>query len=565
MKRSTFFVLCLALFSGLTSIWVSDSIFERLPHLEDEMTYLFQARMLARGEIFIQTPDPAYAYWQPFIIDCDPEIDTAFNTHCAGRRFGKYPPGWPMWLALGVLVGAPWLINALFAGLTVLLVYRFGRDVFDISTGIAAALLLTFSPAAILLSGTFMGHSAALFFSLLFVYSMWKLETPCRRVLWASTAGAALGMLLIIRPVAAAGIGAPFVLYSLGRVSHAFIKVRPQFFEILKSLLILAVAALLIASLWPLVNALTTGNPTANLYRMVWDYDRIGFGPGHGILAQGHTLHQGLNNLQHDTACYWRDLFGWTLSPDPFRGTSTLLSNRLQCAPGTIGISWLLVPLGLVFFKPNSKHKLPEVEDPGNYPPPQKTIQGWVAARKWMFLLILASASLMAIHSTYWIGAEVYSARYYFEASGFLALVSGVGFSALLRFSKRWWLAGLVYLCLAVIITTSIFGYTLPRLTAFRDYGCISRVQIAKVEALRAAPGTPILVIAQGAQNNCPGNKSPWREIGALMAITDPFLENDIILARDFEGRYRDAILRRHPGRQVILFQDGKFIKTDTR
>jgi hypothetical protein len=52
--------------------------------------------------------EPHYrqAFWTPFVVDYQ------------GERFGKYPPGWPAWLSLGVRLSAPWLINGLLATAT---------------------------------------------------------------------------------------------------------------------------------------------------------------------------------------------------------------------------------------------------------------------------------------------------------------------------------------------------------------------------------------------------------------------------------------------------------------
>src|SRR5262249_14714820 len=139
----------LAFFAFFMSALVSQRVFERLPHLEDEMAYLFQAKTYAGGNLVISTPEPRRAYWQPFLIDQ------------GGLRFGKYTPGWPMQLAIGVLLGQDWIINAFFAALTVALVYRLGREIFNSDVGVIAAALTSFSPMALLLDGTLMGHTSA--------------------------------------------------------------------------------------------------------------------------------------------------------------------------------------------------------------------------------------------------------------------------------------------------------------------------------------------------------------------------------------------------------------------
>jgi hypothetical protein len=156
--------LVLAVFSFGMAGLVSRTVFERLPHLEDEMAYLFQARTYARGSLVIESPVPSRAYWQPFVVDFD------------GRRFGKYTPGWPLHLMVGEMMGQPWVINAFLAAMTVALVYRLGREVYSVDVGLIAAALVAFSPMALLLNATLMGHTAALFAVVLFMYAYWRIE-----------------------------------------------------------------------------------------------------------------------------------------------------------------------------------------------------------------------------------------------------------------------------------------------------------------------------------------------------------------------------------------------------
>jgi len=63
----------------------------------------------------VRVPCDVDSFFVPFVI----------NT-AAGKRFGKYPPGYPLLLALGAAVGQPWLINALAAALGVLGTYLLG-------------------------------------------------------------------------------------------------------------------------------------------------------------------------------------------------------------------------------------------------------------------------------------------------------------------------------------------------------------------------------------------------------------------------------------------------------
>ena len=170
MKRSALIALLCVFLAFTASDIVSRAIFERLPHLEDEFAYLYQARLFARGDAYIETPAPVRAYWQPFLINLE------------GKRFGKYTPGWPLILAAGVEMGELWVINAWLSMLTVAVVYRLGREVYNPQTGAVAALLTAISPAAMLLSGSLMAHTLALFLTTLFLYALWRIERG-RRVL----------------------------------------------------------------------------------------------------------------------------------------------------------------------------------------------------------------------------------------------------------------------------------------------------------------------------------------------------------------------------------------------
>ena len=76
--------LLLALSGLMITAWVSDDVFERIPHVEDEFAYLWQAEVMAEGQISQPSPETPRAFPVPFVVDHD------------GQRFAKYPPGWPV-------------------------------------------------------------------------------------------------------------------------------------------------------------------------------------------------------------------------------------------------------------------------------------------------------------------------------------------------------------------------------------------------------------------------------------------------------------------------------------
>lgn len=557
-------VFLVATLSMLATASLSSQVFEHLPHLEDELTYLFQARMLARGDVFIPSPYPPDSYWQPFIIDCDQEMENLYNIACAGKRFGKYPPGFPMLLALGVLIHNTWIINVFFTGLNVVLIYLLGRLVYNEHAAILSAALLAISPIALLLGSTLMGHTSALSFTLLFTWAYIQAQHATKPLGWAALSGFALGIVFNIRPYAAAGISLPFIVYSLWQmlssIKHKFL-IKKAF-----PLLIIAFTALCTSSIFFFNNYLLTGKTTTDLYRLIWDYDRIGFGANHGPLPEGHSLRQGWIHTKRDLRCYSRDLFGWALPTQPQNADPSGKPEAARCFPGYTGVSWLLLPFGILLLStkfdmgkscPDTTQATKQLTIPGIVPcqvfPPKE-------CAKWTVLLFAQSVCLVILHLAYWTGAEVYSARYYFEATGGFTLITGGAASRLISASSSVKVRTMIFVLLALVFSLPLLGYTQNRFARLHGFGCINSQQIDAVQALRKTPDTPVLVIVSGRQNNCPGNTSPWREYGALMALTDPYLESEIIAAAAPDESHYSYLLTHSGKRQVILMVNGKFI-----
>jgi hypothetical protein len=182
--------------------------------------------------------------------------------------------------------------------------------------------------------------------------------------------------------------------------------------------------------------------------------------------------------------------------------------------------------------------------------------------RRWTWLLFAVPISLVAVHLTYWIGAGVYSARYYAEAITAVALLSGFGIIELGRlvdvgiqrftslrpsFSAEW----IAYGALAAAVSLSLIVYSPARLKPLHGYGRISQAQIDQVNRLRSNPDQPLVVIAYGDHH--------WRDVAAIMGLTDPYLQNDIILARDKNSRLLDALIAQWPDRDKLYFVGGQF------
>lgn len=186
-----------AAFAVLASLALGAFAFQHLPHVEDEVAYLFQARTFGAGALTLPAPPeaarPGLAYYLLEVKD--------------GRWFATSLPGWPLALAPFAALGVPWLLNPLLAGVAVLLGYaialrRLGRDQADL-----VALMMACSPWLLAAAGSFMPH---MFTLVLILFAWWMVVRaegagPAgRRLLLA---GLAMGWVFMTRPLDGVLIG----------------------------------------------------------------------------------------------------------------------------------------------------------------------------------------------------------------------------------------------------------------------------------------------------------------------------------------------------------------------
>jgi hypothetical protein len=146
------FAIYVALFTFLASLFVAWFCFAGLPTGGDEMAQRFQARLLVSGRLWGVAEQPYQFFSGIQTVNMD------------GRWFAQFPIGGPLLLALGTLVGAPWIVNPVLAGWTASSVYRFASKTTDEATARLAAILFALSPFVLLMSGSQMNHAGSLAF-----------------------------------------------------------------------------------------------------------------------------------------------------------------------------------------------------------------------------------------------------------------------------------------------------------------------------------------------------------------------------------------------------------------
>ncbi len=363
---------------------ISTVVFGRIPHVQDSIAQLFQARILAGGHLWAPAP--------PL-----PEFFAAAHTVIRdGRWFAQYPPGHSLLLVPGVWLGVPWLVNPLLGGLAVIGVYFLALELFDRATARASAALGALSPFLLLMSAEFMAHAGALaaltFFLLFYVRAIRR-----RALRDGLSAGAALGLAILIRPYSALGVALPVMV-------HAAWRLYRERGALLRPLAGVAGGAVAGVALLLLYNWGTTGSPLRFGYIDLYGPSH-GLGFGKGSWGPPHTLERGLRGAWRSLAALNGRLFEWPVSSLWPAALGVLLPAR--CLPARC------------------------------LPAPCLHGQRFPARRR--VGLALIPLSLLGVHVFYWYQDLCFGPRYVYEALAPILILSAVGLVAESRWiAARW-------------------------------------------------------------------------------------------------------------------------------
>ena len=290
IRPAYFIILVFATTFTLTNL-CSYFIFENVPHVQDNIDQFFHAKIFLSGHLTA----PSHEHKEFF--------DFTHNIN-NGRWYSEYPPGHTFMLMLGLLLGAPWMINPLLGSASVVLFYLIGKAFFDEKTGRLAALLGGFSPFVIIMSSGFFSHNASLFFTALFALFFFRAIRK-GKLSDSLIAGVSLGICLNARILTAIGMGLPYAFYAI------YLMLTKKRAYILRFAVMLA-GFLVMVGILAGFNYLTNGHPMLTGYEVLWG---SGHNPGFGHSAWGepHTPKRGLiQNLNNFNALN-KYLFEWCI------------------------------------------------------------------------------------------------------------------------------------------------------------------------------------------------------------------------------------------------------------
>ena len=494
-RRWLLLLVAMAVTLAVTGTIASD-VLQQIPHVQDSVTYLFQAETLARGRLWAPAPAEPDFFEQEFLLVRD------------GRWFGKYPPGYPLLLALGVLADMTWLVNPILAMLTVLLFYLLGRELYDWQVGLWATLLLMTSPFFLFMSGSMMVHAAELFWAVLAMWT-WLQAIRCQSWSWLILAGLALGMLFLTRQITAVLVAITFMAV----IGWQTADWRHLFKQLGGLAGIVGIFVLLLLAYQTAV----TGSPFTDPRLLYWPYDKLGFGDVVGEPENAFTV----SVLEGNFATIW-----YTDSEQPPRGHT--------------------VDRGLFNTERNWRSLM---ENLFGWPPLLTLVFVWSLWLCWrptlpdVALLSLLVATVGA-YVAFWAAGIMYGPHYYYAALPALVLLTARGI-VVMQTEANGRIARRLVTGLVLVLLTGNLGLNMPRQWAQHwGYNFVERPDLSALATITE----PTIVFVPG--------EGDWWEYGRFFTFNTPWLDGRFVFARDLGDEINGRLLAHFPNHKVVYWRE---------
>ena len=505
-NEATWLALGLGL-GALVLLWyVNYVVGEAIPHVPDSVLYVFQSKIFASFKITADAPPvrESFSIFHPHMLQV-----------ADGRWFSHYPFGHPLFLAVGQLFGAVWLVPPMLGAASVVLIYWVGKHVYGAAVGLIAAVLLFFSPFFQMTAGNFMSHNTAAFTILATLFLM-VLPTK-RRMLAMFFSGVFLGLLFNIRPLTAVAF-IPVLGVLMG---YELLRAGPNRAQRFREGLAFGAGGLLLLLAYFLYNDATTGSFTQSPYQLQGTFtsDTFGFGGGHSVAI-------GLQNQQVWLAFMLLVANGW---------------------PAAVGLFFAVLPFVL-----GSRHR-------------------------WDYFLAAAFLAIASSTIFYRNAAVMHGPRFWYEALPFLILLTarGVHFLTELAPAVGDWLAArlhwrpsvgsagitgvVVYSLVVALVAVSAYGWMLGKRDAWPAIAFVPQ-KISELEGFNFTDRRLLdraeeldLENALVLVENCP----QWWCYGSVFWANSPGLDGEVVWAELQRTEDDVALLEHFQDRDLYLADHG--------
>jgi 4-amino-4-deoxy-L-arabinose transferase-like glycosyltransferase len=244
-------------------VWTALGTLRNFPNSADEYACVLSAELMSRGALSAPSPEPR-------------DFFNLFHVINDGKFYGKYPPGWPGLLSLGMRTGAPWLVNPL-VGLAIMgLVYQIARRAVSREAATIALLLMAGNPFLVFNAASYFSHTACLLSVLAFIACFFGVLANPGSLLAFAGMGLAAGAGFLIRPYTMLLAALPLGLYLLWYAS------RPGATgSWTRGLCLASTIFAVLLQVFFLYNRAQTGDPFLQPFALYDPFDTLGFSGRH--------------------------------------------------------------------------------------------------------------------------------------------------------------------------------------------------------------------------------------------------------------------------------------------
>jgi len=178
-------------------IWIEIKYVEKIPHDPDSVDYLWAAKYLATGRLWLHIPSAFFkAHWE-------------MNNHW----ISLYNYGHSVILGIGALFGISWTIPPLVGTIFLFLLYIFLKNLTGKTVAFTAVLITFFSPQFQMHAVNFMSHNSAIFLVAFLFYALLKIYRKETNKFVSFLGGLSYCLLFQTRPLTAAMIAPIIILF----------------------------------------------------------------------------------------------------------------------------------------------------------------------------------------------------------------------------------------------------------------------------------------------------------------------------------------------------------------
>ena len=210
-QTAAFLIIGASFAASLVLVWV----LRAFPNSADEYGYIYEAETFLAGRLW--NPLPPHHEFFSFLHVFEKD----------GKWVSEYPPGWPIILVASRLLYLPfWLACPIVGAVLLFAVWKLGRRQYGPLGGILAVSLVGISPFFLFNAASYFSVAPSATMGILFSWAMLEfLDGP--NVSNALCAGAALGMVGLIRSYDAIVFAIPFAIQFLRVARHRHYALAP--------------------------------------------------------------------------------------------------------------------------------------------------------------------------------------------------------------------------------------------------------------------------------------------------------------------------------------------------